>query len=224
MKNNKKIGVFIAALIVATAIIATGIYVTQIPKDEGIENLHNFPFEKGMDGWKADGTDLDNPPIEWSIERTDNYSYAGNHSVRLYLDNMNDAGKIWMEKNFSVKPGVLYTVNVSYMFGTTDYGEFNLFKIITGAYSKNPEKRSDLLIQGDTGHHTDEQEEVVWLDKNYSFNVISDENGTIYVNIGVWGTWETPRTYYVDGLSISIEEISYENLPDIEGELDFEIL
>ncbi len=53
-------------------------------------------FESGFDGFTADGTDLDDPPIEWSIERTDEQADEGAWSVQLDLDNLNDAGKIWI--------------------------------------------------------------------------------------------------------------------------------
>jgi hypothetical protein len=31
---------------------------------------------------------------------------------------------------------------------------------------------------------------------------VSDPGGRIHIVIGVWGTWETPRTYYVDNVRL----------------------
>lgn len=188
------------------------------PPDGENPNSFYYSFEDNMQGWSADGTDLDNPPIDWTVEQTTNMSSEGSGSVKLYLNNMNDAGKIWMEKEFSVQPNTVYSVNVSYQFATSDYGQFNLFKIICGVTNTNPETYEDLMFQGDTGHHNDTvQGEYLWLEKDFSFTVQSDENGSLFVNIGVWGSWETPRTYYVDEVNITITEPTVEHLPDLSG-------
>jgi hypothetical protein len=46
----------------------------------------------------------------------------------------------------------------------------------------------------------------VWLDKAYGLDVRSGSSGMLYVIIGVWGVWETPRTYYVDDVRIKFTE------------------
>jgi len=38
---------------------------------------HTFSFERDMEEWVANGTDLDNPPVEWSIERSDDIASDG---------------------------------------------------------------------------------------------------------------------------------------------------
>jgi hypothetical protein len=178
----------------------------------------SFSFHENMQEWQKDGTDLDDPPINWTVEHTTTMAYNGTGAVKLYLNNMNDAGKIWMEKAFAVNPNTAYEITVSYYFATSDYGEFNLFNIICGATTKNPETADDLIFQDDTGHHNESvQDQYLWLEKEYTFTVLSDENGSIYVNIGVWGNWETPRTYYVDEVNITINPLSAENLPDLSG-------
>ncbi|MFO8077161.1 MAG: hypothetical protein R6U21_00760, partial [Thermoplasmatota archaeon] len=85
-----------------------------------------FSFDENMQGWQKDGTDLDDPPINWTVEHTTTMAYNGTGAVKLYLNNMNDAGKIWMEKAFTVTPNTAYEITVSYYFATRDYGEFNL--------------------------------------------------------------------------------------------------
>lgn len=177
-----------------------------------------FSFDETMQGWQKDGTDLDDPPINWTVEHTTTMAYNGTGAVKLFLNNMNDAGKIWMEKAFTVTPNTAYEITVNYYFATSDYGEFNLFNIVCGATNTDPETADDLIFQDDTGHHNESiQDEYLWLEKEYTFTVLSDENGSIYVNIGVWGSWETPRTYYVDEVNISIKLLSTENLPDLSG-------
>jgi hypothetical protein len=44
------------------------------------------------------------------------------------------------------------------------------------------------------------------LEKSYDFHLVSGPDGTLYLDIGIWGTWETYRAYYVDNVRITITE------------------
>lgn len=159
-------------------------------------------FETALDGFLPDGTDLDDPPVEWSVERSDEHAHEGAWSVRLDLDNLNDAGKIWIERPFSLEPGATYDVDVGYALGTSDFGDFNLWTLIAGATATDPESVTDLVFQGETGTGEDEDLGVVWLEKRHAFTATASSTGELWVSLGVWGTWETHRTYYLDDLSI----------------------
>ncbi|KXB00643.1 hypothetical protein AKJ41_03920 [candidate division MSBL1 archaeon SCGC-AAA259O05] len=41
------------------------------------------------------------------------------------------------------------------------------------------------------------------MDKSYDFTVMSGSNGKLYVFIGIWGNWETTRTYYLDNVNVN---------------------
>ena len=179
---------------------------------------HFFSFEDSMDGWTKDGTDLSDPPINWSVAHSHELASEGNYSVKLYLNNINDAGKIWMETVFNLTSKTQYEVTVSYTFATRDFGDFNLFTLITGVSTTSPEKAEDLTFQGDTGHHQNETQEFIWMEKQFTFTVQTDQKGEVYVNIGVWGTWETTRTYYVDEVNVTFSAISSDVPPEIEGQ------
>lgn len=159
-------------------------------------------FETGLDGFASDGTDLDDPPIEWSIERTQEEAAEGAWSLRLDLDNLNDAGKIWIERAFDLEPGSAYDVDVTYAFGTSDFGDINTWTIIAGVDPENPEVVGDLTFQGSTSTGGDEDVGVVWLDKSHSFTATAGATGELWVSLGVWGTSEFPRTYYLDDIRI----------------------
>ncbi len=227
MKNKM---VTIALVLSAIVIIsAAGLYIANLEETEekttptndetGVkEKEFYYSFEDSMQGWDKDGTDLDHPPINWTIEHTDELSYNSTKSIKLYLDNMNDAGKIWMIKQFNLTENTQYEVTVSYKFATRDYGIFNLFNIITGADPEMPQEAGDLTFQGDTGHGQEEDIGYIWLNKSYDLIQMTDEDGVLYVTIGVWGNWETPRTYYIDNVNISFDEIEPEELPNVNGE------
>lgn len=164
--------------------------------------LFESSFESGFDGFASDGTDLDDPPIEWSIERTQEEADEGAWSVRLDLDNLNDAGKIWIERAFALESGMAYDVELSYAFGTWDFGDINTWTIIAGVHPANPEVVDDLAFQGSTSTGEDEEVGLVWLDKSHSFTATAGASGELWVSLGVWGTSEFPRTYYLDDVRI----------------------
>jgi len=159
-------------------------------------------FETGLDGFASDGTDLDDPPIEWSIERTQEEADEGAWSVRLDLDNLNDAGKIWIERAFALERGAAYDIEVSYAFGTSDFGDVNTWTIIAGVDPESPEVADDLTFQGSTSTGEDEEVGVVWLDKSHALTATAGASGELWVSLGVWGTSEFPRTYYLDDIRI----------------------
>jgi hypothetical protein len=167
---------------------------------------YSFSFEHDMEGWSAKGTDLDNPPVEWSIQRSQEIARDGHTAIKYYLSNVNDAGKIWIERPFDVKPDSLYQVNVRYSFASADCGDINLWTIITGVVPEAPQSRDDLIYQKDTGNGSTGPG-YEWLDKSYDFTIQSNSSGKLYVIIGIWGTWETDRTYYVDEVQVSFTEI-----------------
>ncbi len=212
--KERGLSLLIVGLIVVGVLVVGGFFLSSEWLDkyldnEGSENFYySFSFENGMQGWEPDGTDLDSPPVEWSIENSNKLSTVGESSLRFYLANLNDAGKIWVERKFSVESERTYNVKVSYDFASADYG-VNLWRIITGAMSSKPLEgnKPNLIFQGDTGVGA-KPENLEWLRKDYEFTVNSGSDGNIFVNVGVWGTWETTRIYFVDNIHIQIEPVA----------------
>lgn len=163
-----------------------------------------FTFEGDLGDWAADGTDLDDPPVTWSIERSDELAERGEWSVKLFLDNENDAGKIWLERAFALTPGVAYDVEVAFDLASADFGIVNHWRIIAGVSASDPETVDDLSFQDETGNGAEDDVGFVWLPKRYAFqNVVADpDTGVLWVSIGVWGTFETPRTYFIDDVEL----------------------
>ena len=184
-------------LLVCIPLLLAGCSVLQFPKQM------EFSFEKGKDGWVAQGTDLNNPTDEWSIELSKEMASEGQTSLKAYLNNLNDAGKIWIQRPFDVDPDSYYQVHVEYDFASADYGDFNLWTIITGASLGPPSKADELVYQRDTGNGADKDEGYKWLHKTYTFGMRTGPEKEIYVIIGVWGTWETARTYYIDNIKVT---------------------
>lgn len=163
----------------------------------------NDTFEQSLGGWVADSADFGAPPIELAVERSDELAESGQWSVRLHLANLNDAGKIWIEQPVEfLTPGRTYEVVLAFDFASADFGDVNLWRIIAGASTDDPETAEGLIFQGDTGNGAASDVGFVWMEKSFTFTTQADENGVVWVFAGVWGTSEFTRTYFIDDVEV----------------------
>ena len=160
-------------------------------------------FESGLDGFVVDGTDLDDPPIEWAIERSDDRANDGAWSVQLELQNLNDAGKIWIERRFDLEPNRAYDVDLTYAFASADFGDINQWTIIAGVMPFDPETADDLPFRGSTGNGADDDVGFVWLEFVAPLEVTTGPTGEAWLSLGVWGTSEFTRRHHFDDVRIA---------------------
>jgi hypothetical protein len=167
-----------------------------------------YSFENTYSGWDTIGIDLElgDTVIAWSIHPSNELAIDSSFSMQYYLENYNDEGKIWIQKPYSVEHNKDYLVTIKYKFATRDFGLANLFTIIAGVHLSPPTNAQQLTYQGHTGNGFEFDTGYVWLDKSYDFHINSNTNSQLWIVIGVWGNWETPRIYYLDSLSIFIQE------------------
>jgi hypothetical protein len=161
-----------------------------------------YSFENDMEGWSINGTDLNLD--EWAITRSQEMAFDGSTAVKFDLTNNNDQGKIWIEKPFLVEPNRLYEVNVSYSFASAN-SELGTFEIITGVFKQRPATRNDLLPAfRESTNKGNNKPRYTWLDKHYEFAISSGEATSLWVVIGIWGTFEIRNIYYVDSVRVGI--------------------
>jgi hypothetical protein len=189
--------------ILFAAVVALGLVACDDDPAGPVDGSFAFSFDSGLEGWTAAGTDLTDPPVQWSIQRTTERTKRGAGSAKFFLDNMNDAGKIWLQRAFTLEANTDYTVRVSYAFGTADYGDINLWRIIAGAHTQPPQTAEDLAFRDGTGNGAGADVGYRWVDRTYTMEARADAAGQVWVVVGVWGTWESPRTYYVDDLKVA---------------------
>lgn len=166
-------------------------------------------FELGLSPWYAVAMDTGQTGgahATWTIERSDAHASAGAWSARLNTMNATDAVKLWLERGYVVAPSPNdeYDVTIAFDFGTFDFGTINHWRIIAGAFAHPPRSATALepAFRGETGGAPGPGT-LRWLEKSYSTRVTA-ARGKIYVTLGVWGTFETERTYFIDDVRVTI--------------------
>jgi hypothetical protein len=86
----------------------------------------SYSFESGLDEWFGNGVDLTDPIVTWSVETSNEQASDGANSARLFVDDRNGMSKIWLERAVDVSPNLAHDVDISFDFGTADFGEMNL--------------------------------------------------------------------------------------------------
>ncbi len=170
-------------------------------------------FEDGFSAWTINCLDVevDTVEIDWYVVSSNERATHGLSSAKLYVDNLTDAAKIWLERRVKVTPNRAHRVTISFNLASSDYGEVNLFSILANVLPYNPTTRDDVtagVFAGDfpEGTHNGGVQDFVWLDKSLTKSVTTRNDGTLYFILGIWGTWEGARTYYFDDFTITVSE------------------
>lgn len=170
-------------------------------------------FEDGFSVWTVNALDVevDNVEIDWYVVPSDERATSGLSSAKLYMDNLTDAAKIWLERSIMVAPKKAHKVTISFDLASSDYGEVNLFSILANVLPYDPTTHDDVTVgvsDGDfpEGTHNGGAQDFVWLDKSLTKSVTSRDDGMLYIILGIWGTWEGARTYYFDDLRVTVRE------------------
>lgn len=203
MKKEQAGVLFIVAALIVVALVV----LATLPPPHKV--YFSYSFETGMEEWAPNGLDLNHdPPLNWSISRNDSMARDGNYSLQLYLENWNDKGKIWAESRFEMKADQEYRVTIEFALGTRDFGSVNHWTMIAGAMTSRPQSVDDLnpAYRDKTGNGQDSDVGYLWLDKSYISETRAGADGTVWVVIGVWGTFETPRTYFIDAVKLTFTE------------------
>jgi hypothetical protein len=201
-------------------LFAAGLFLLVGCGDELVPNFppttpleYTFSFEDGGEGWTPRATDLELEGgfINWSITRGQEQAFDGNTSLEFYLENYNDAGKIWIERPFSVAPNATYQVAIDYAFYPgCSADDIVPFTILTGVFPSLPQTGSALVAGANQNPCHQGDSSVIhpqWVVKKFQFTATSAESPTLYVVIGIWGIWETAMTTCVDSVHITLTQM-----------------
>jgi len=197
------------AVALAAAAVCVGCRDTAVAPPEAPAVDLRFSFESGLEGWAVSATDtlVGGSGIPWWVRPSTSQAFEGSNALEFYMANFTDAAKIWIVRSITVSPNRPYRVTINYALGTRDYGTANLFSLITGVTAIEPRTAADLantFLRDATGNGASSDVGYRWIDKRVELDVTANAEGRLYVVVGVWGTWETARTYYVDTLRVQV--------------------
>ena len=186
-----------------------------------------FSFETGLEGWRADSADFceSDPltglcPPEGAFAPTDvepvtGISDHGARSIRLFAFNATDAVKLWIERPFSVPEPGRYEVLVDWRLGTTD-GEIGAWTSIGAATDNDPsaavapddppDRVGDFQRLGSTTALGPEPE-IQFIVESFLEEVEVGADRELWVGLGVWGTFEVEREYFLDSVTVEIQPL-----------------
>jgi len=169
---------------------------------------HTFAFEAGLDGFYANGIDLGDPSVAWSLSRSTTVVHSGTGAAALALDNTNATAKVWIERVFEVQPGRAYDIELSFDFGSADWAGAEAWRILAGAHTAPPQTVAELTVQDASGNGSASDAGVVFVAKRYTMRATADEEGRLFLAIGLWGTTMGSRTYFVDDVHVLFTRVS----------------
>jgi len=177
----------------------------------------SFSFESGFDNWAV--RILDEGPgglTGSSVLISTQEARDGTSSLRFELDSRSGDGKLWIERNFRFNDTSRRRVTVTFSFASADLGTVGNFRILAGARGRRSETGGDLmpLAQEDTGNGSSTLVGYRWMEKSYTTTIdpfpigggsASQVQSELWVVVGVWGTVNARRSYFVDNVRVMIE-------------------
>ncbi|UCE13689.1 MAG: hypothetical protein JSV04_00605 [Candidatus Heimdallarchaeota archaeon] len=204
------------------SIICLSMTIISVPaENQGIQSFEDYPtgpfpeedsYFFTMDYWFPEGAD---DPIVEVVEDKD-HVYHGNKSIRLDIDGRHDDGSVWLLASISVaslgSPGTEHSLELSGWLWSSVQSNINVWPIIAaiGEYkpsSNDTKQEEDFTRIGYT------EEKAGWTEyilKKHKFTLPNNEESLIYFAFGISVTWETQRTYWIDYLSIKINDVIFD--------------
>lgn len=157
-----------------------------------------YSFETTLEGWNASAADVG--AGSWNADSSTERATVGARSLRIVLANPGGAGKVWVSRKLEVTANMRYTVDLSFDLATADHVAADAWKLIVGARTSLPAGPSALDFQGDTSSGTATTTGAIWVKKRFTLTAQADDEGSLYLTVGVWGTTPATRSYWIDGV------------------------
>jgi hypothetical protein len=173
----------------------------------GTQTSGSYSFEGSLQGWQPGALDVaEATAAVWSIAATSEQSFAGAWSARVFLDNRSEAAKVWLSRKYQLAPFRAYDVHVEFALGTSDASAGGSFRVLAGAAQSVPANGDDAisLARDDTGNGG--ATGLLWVLKSYDSFALTGTSGELDAIVGIWGTSQGARTYYLDALAVTFTE------------------
>jgi hypothetical protein len=179
-----------------SALIAAGLAACGPPPQQSAF----FSFEGSLQGWGAQTLDLQaGDQLEpWSITSDPGAPFDGASSARFFLDNLNGAGKIWLERAFTLPSSGRHRAHIDFVaLGSSDTVAAD--RLIVGVFRAPPRNADQLqpALQppGIAG--------AGWTAHAYDVAV---EGPAVTVVIGISGASRRRTLYHLDALTVLFTE------------------
>ena len=160
-----------------------------------------FSFEDSLQGWEPHAADLQGPAGEdaWSITTDPTFPFDARSSVRFFLDDANGAGKIWLERTFTLPSSRRRTLHLD--FATAGSSDALLpDRLIVGAFPAAP--RSEDAIQ--SALQPAGIASFQWTSHAYDFEV---DGSAVVVIVGVAGGTTGRVIYHLDAMTVLFTDL-----------------
>jgi hypothetical protein len=131
-------------------------------------------------------------------EITDEDSYKGNQSLKLFLDGTSDDGTVWVERWIPVPKNSKISVAFSFAFGNHP---------AMGCMVSHYVGINDPEVEQDFSDNWEEHS-YNWKVYSYYANMTTGDYSRIWVAAGFSAVWETWFTHYLDSMKITVNTVS----------------
>lgn len=138
-----------------------------------------------------------------SVAAATDQASAGVRSVRFDLANPNGQGKVWIMRQVQATPGQSYSAQVSLKLGVAEPAGAAPWKVIAGLQAPEPLLTAQLGFQDETSSAPGNGA-FSWVAKSYTVAAKADDEGRLWLTLGIWGTSPGTRTYWVDEVRVAL--------------------
>ena len=156
-------------------------------------------FENGFGAWTVAGLDTEVSGQASVGEIVEGDGSEGNRSARLRLASPTGTGKLWIERAFMLTPERSYVVSITLDVRALEAGAGEAWRVLAGAHTEPPRSNAVLAIQDAIVPPADTD----WASHAYTVRADADEEGLLFVAIGVWSVTAGTRSHDFDAIQIS---------------------
>lgn len=158
-----------------------------------------FSFESGLGGWVSHTADLGTGTA--TIDATQDRASAGSRSALVTVSNAG-AAKVWMTQPLEVTPGKRYSIELSFDLSTEDHTGVAPWGLVVGVGGSEPTAAAELTILGTTASELDSATGPEWITRSHTLVATADDEGFLYLTLGISGTSVGDRSYAFDNVSL----------------------
>ena len=153
-------------------------------------------FANGLGEWSWQWDDMGGGR-QSSVSVTDTNGFNDSYSARFNLDGSSDVGMLWIERHFTIDPGVSDSVGLSFELYNPEYSDFNRWNVMTYIGESDPGEFADFTNIGET------DTQMGWVNFQSNDPSYVSDSGDLWVAVGIWANWEAFRSIDIDHVQVT---------------------